>query len=113
MQKGALWRNQLMSTHRLIAKWRTICTGCTDQQTLLNCRRTPANDAEERGDQEQNNCYEKYDLGGLDRNASNAAEAKHRGNQRDDKKCYSPAKHGTNPFYRNEFACLDNASFIG
>jgi hypothetical protein len=65
-----------------------------DQQTLLNCRRTPANGADERGDQEQNNCHEKYDLGGLDRNASNAAEAKHRGNQRDDQKCYTEAPVG-------------------
>src|SRR5690348_4194480 len=55
----------------------------------------PAKYADERGNDEQHDGDEEDDLGGLDRNTRDAAEAEQRGNQRDDEKRDGPAQHGS------------------
>src|SRR5213075_3049683 len=59
--------------------------------------RAPAEQANERGDQEQHHGNEEDDLCDLDRKPRDSTESEHRGDQRNDQERQSPTEHDGSP----------------
>jgi hypothetical protein len=66
---------------------------------LRQLRPLSAENPNHRRDQKQNDRNEENDLCRFHRNAGYAAKAQERRNERNDKKCESPANHHPNPLF--------------